>query len=536
MRALGPLALAVLVMLPRLTSAQFGLLDDGLTVQTGREVHGRWASVLHLIPETGRFFPAYWLTYSVIWSVVGTRPLAFFVVNAAVLASLLAMLAHLVRLAGDTRVAVTIAAVAFALSGPAVESFYTLSKAEPLQLAWIALSLLCTATAAARVRGSLGRAGWTAGAGVALLFAHATKETSVVLAPIALGWLVIERRAKPGHPCAARFAASYLGVAIVSAAAFAVLRWRYAALPLGEGWYTRAYAFDAATVGPALFRIMAWLVRDFAFLLPLVAVGLVRDRTRGPLLYASIWMLGWLAVYLPWPATFEYYLLPFTLGAAWVAGIVVGDLWRDRAVTPLAWPTLTACALLWVSAGINAAADARVQLVVDRANGQLVDVLGGLPRDSRVALNMSPINEYHFELPMHLVEMKRRPDIAFARPTTAPGHQGETFLVTPEMANPPRPTVRIALHEAAVRQDRAMLDGLIASGAAERVYETTQRVGILEFGIGRLLCRVAVAPILDPTYCPTERGLIERRTFTYGWQVHRLVHARPIAATMRHGG
>jgi hypothetical protein len=247
-------------------------------------------------------------------------------------------------------------------------------------------------------------------------------------------------------------------------------------------------------------------------------------------------MLGWLAVYLPWPATFEYYLLPFTLGAAWVAGIVVGDLWRDRAVTPLAWPTLTACALLWVSAGINAAADARVQLVVDRANGQLVDVLGGLPRDSRVALNMSPINEYHFELPMHLVEMKRRPDIAFVRPTTAPGHQGETFLVTPEMANPPRPTVRTALHEAAVRQDRAMLDGLIASGAAERVYETTQRVGILEFGIGRLLCRVAVAPIFDPTYCPTERGLIERRTFTYGWQVHRLVHARPIAATMRHGG
>src|SRR5436190_20723467 len=59
----APAALALLVRLPRLASPQFGLLDDGLTLQTGREVIGRWSSVLHLIPETGRFFPAYWLLY-----------------------------------------------------------------------------------------------------------------------------------------------------------------------------------------------------------------------------------------------------------------------------------------------------------------------------------------------------------------------------------------------------------------------------------------------------------------------------------------
>src|ERR671930_507936 len=105
MRALAPLALAALVMLPRLASAQFGRLDDGLTLQMGREVYGRWASVLYLIPETGRFFPAYWLTYSAIWSFVGTRALAFFAVNTLLLAGVLAMLGRLVRLAGGTRVA-----------------------------------------------------------------------------------------------------------------------------------------------------------------------------------------------------------------------------------------------------------------------------------------------------------------------------------------------------------------------------------------------------------------------------------------------
>ena len=66
MWSLAPVALAVLVMLPRLASPQFGLLDDGLTLQTGRQVLGGWVSPLHLIPETGRFFPAYWLAYAVV--------------------------------------------------------------------------------------------------------------------------------------------------------------------------------------------------------------------------------------------------------------------------------------------------------------------------------------------------------------------------------------------------------------------------------------------------------------------------------------
>src|SRR3989449_10729750 len=80
-RWLAPVALAVLVMLPRLASPQFGLLDDGLTLQTGREVIGRWSSVLHLIPETGRVFPAYWLRYSALLGIAGGRPLAFFTGN-----------------------------------------------------------------------------------------------------------------------------------------------------------------------------------------------------------------------------------------------------------------------------------------------------------------------------------------------------------------------------------------------------------------------------------------------------------------------
>src|SRR5262245_55018451 len=115
LRWLAPVAMAVLVMLPRLASPQFGLLDDGLTLQTGRELIGRWSSALHLIPETGRFFPAYWIVYSAIFGVVGIRPLGFFLVNLLLLAGLLAVLMRLVRLCGGTTLQAAAGAVLFAL-------------------------------------------------------------------------------------------------------------------------------------------------------------------------------------------------------------------------------------------------------------------------------------------------------------------------------------------------------------------------------------------------------------------------------------
>ena len=530
--ALGPLALAVIVMLPRLASAQFGLLDDGLTLATGREVHGRWWMVLGLIPETGRFFPAYWLAYSGIWSVVGTRPLAFFTVNVLVLAFLLAMLRRLVRLGGGDRAAVVLACVVFAVCGPAIETFYTLSKAEPLQLAWIVLSLLATAASAADARWSAARIGWVALATIALVLAFATKETAVVLIPIALGWLALEWRSSDVPNGRRRFAATYLLLAVVAASAFAALRWKYAALPLAEGSYTRAYSVQLVTVGPALFRILAWLVRDFAFLLPFVVVGLLRPSTRRATLYALVWMTGWLLIYLPWPATFEYYLLPFALGAALLAGIVGGQAWTARGsrCRRLAWSTLVVSALLWSVATVNVATDARVQLTVDRANADVVRFLGTLPRDSRVALNMTPPNEYYFELPMHLAEIEHRPDVVFVARDALASAPAHAFVLTPELTNQPGPTVRIALYEAGVRRDQESLRTLLSSGA-EPVYRTVREVGITELGIQRLLCRVVVRPVLDPTYCPGDRGLLYRRTFSVGWQVHRV----SIAATMRHG-
>jgi hypothetical protein len=546
-RWFAPLALAGLVMLPRLASPQFGLLDDGLTLQTGHEVIGRWSSALHLIPETGRFFPAYWLVYSAIVGIVGVRPLAFFAVNVVLLAGLLAFLARLVRLGRGTRLQAAVAAVLFALCGPTIEAFYTLSKAEPLQLTWIGVSLLATvasATEAHRTR----RAALIALAAAALLLAHATKETSLVLIPISLGWLAVERwSSRERGPCT-HFAATYVAINLVAAAAFVLLRSYYAPLGLVEGTYTRAYTLDPAVVGAALFRISAWLVRDFAFLLPLLAVTVPsllgrRPAWRRPILYACVWMVGWLAVYLPWPATFEYYLLPFALGAAVLGGTVVGEAWASRSrphsatTRGVAWSVLVASGLLWLVAIVNAVADARVQLTVDRSNADLVDFLASLPSRSRVVLNTG-VNEYFFELPMHLTQIKRRSDIVVEHVTRMPPNRpssADVFMVTAEMANKPGPTVRVALDEPGVRHDNAMLSAAL-TGRAEPVYRAAQHTHLVEVAIHRLLCHITVSSLIDPTYCPSDRGVIDRRIFSYGWQVHRLMRSAADHAETRHDG
>jgi len=532
-RWLAPALLAIVVMLPRLASPQFGLLDDGVTLAAGRETLDRWSSILTLVAETGRFRPAYWLLYSAVFGVVGVRAVAFFVANVLLFMALLGLLARLVRLSGGSSLQAALTVVVFAVCGPAVETFYTLSKAEAFQVLCIGVSLLAAGASASEPRRAR-RVGLGMLAGVALLLACMTKETTLVLIPISLGWIAIERSSGAKRDIGARFATTYAAVGVVAGAVFWMLRWHYS-LPLAEGTYTRAYALQIDTVGPALFRISAWIARDFAFLVPLSGAAVLiarrgRPEWRRQMLYACVWSASWLIVYLPWPATFEYYLLPFAAGAAILAGGIAASLWdmarRDRsiAVRRVAWSTLAASGLLWLAAIGNAAADARVQLTVDRANADLVDFLADLPTGSRIVLNTTEANEYLYEVPLHLAEIKKRPDLRVQHvgeraPADDPPIQ--TFVITPTIADRPALTVRIAVNESGVRRDATRLRAMLRE-RGELVYTTEHHARLVEFALPRLLCPVARSPFADATYCPRDRGIVSARTFSYGWAVHRI--------------
>jgi hypothetical protein len=526
---LAAVVLAALVMLPRLASPQFGLLDDGFMLRAGSQIVGNPSTVLHLMPDTGRFFPAYWLTRAAVFGLVGPRPLAFFVVNVLVFSVLLAVLGRVIVLGGGGWPHVCVALILFAVSGPAVESFYTLSKAEPLQLMWIGVSLLATMRASLSTS-RLVRAGLIAVGFVTLILLYATKETSVVMIPISLGWLALE--ARRDRACG-RFAGTYALLNVAAAVVFAGLRWHSAPLPLGQGWYTRAYSVDMATIGMALFRVSAWLIRDFAFLLPLLAVGcwlLMGDpvASRRLLISAGLWMAGWLIVYLPWPVTFEYFLLPFAFGCAAWGGAVVGKMWDlacDGSSTGrlVAWSVLIATTVLWGLTCVNAIADARIQLSVDRANADLVEFLAGVPTHSRIVINVAYANEYVYELPLHLADVKQRPDLSVtygASALSAPTPAATVFVVTPEIAHQPAPTVRIAPHEPPAQSIAGSPGSLGSRGAL--VYRGHQQTRVLELGVHRMLCRLKTGPFFDATYCPTDRGIVFWRMFSYGWQVHQL--------------
>jgi len=168
----------------------------------------------------------------------------------------------------------------------------------------------------------------------------------------------------------------------------------------------------------------------------------------------------------------------------------------------MAWSVLVASGVLWLPAMVNAAADARIQLAVDRANADVVDFLAGLPSRSRVVLNVTPVNEYLFELPLHLSEIKRRPDVLVVE-HLAPGapSPGEVVVATPEVANQPRPTVRIAPHAAGVSDDRML--SAIRTGRAHLVYRGARQTRIVELGLHRLLCHLPSARAWMPATART---------------------------------
>jgi hypothetical protein len=400
-------------------------------------------------------------------------------------------------------------------------------------LTWVGVSLLAAAASALEPAWPR-RTGAFVLSAVALVFAYATKETAAVVLPVSIAWLAIERVSRERRAAWTRFAATYALLNVVAATVFVVLRWHFAERTLAEGTYTRAYTVRLDTLGPALFRICAWMVRDFVFLVPLLAVAVLAVRRlpsepRRLTLYACVWMVGWLAVYAPWPATFEYYLLPFAFGAAAFAGVVARGLWilcqrpSPRVTRRVAAAALAASALLWLPGVVNAAGDAGVQLVVDRANADLVDFLGRLPRGSRILLNTTYVNEYLHELALHLTELKHRPDIVVQHVGGASGGRAtrDVFVATATIENQPGPTVRIAVHEAGVRGDARRLAEMLGPHGAV-VYASERRVRVVELALHRLLCPLARRPFVDPAYCPGDRGVVHARTFAYGWRVDRV--------------
>jgi hypothetical protein len=530
---LVPLLVCLLLMAPRIASPQFGLLDDGLTLQQAdRILGGSWGEAVSV--QAGRLRPLYWLFPTAVFALGGPNPAWFFVVNALLLVALTAEILWLVRLEGGSRLQASLTGLLFAVAGPTIEAFYTLSKAEGLQLTLVVFSLVCAARYG-RTQKVWGRRAGLLGAAIAGLLALLTKETSIVVLPLSLGWLLLEWLASRGRGATPRlaarqglFVASLVGLPLIAL----IVRSQLAATA-GMEVHTSVYRFTASGFLSSAIRIAGWLLRDFPYLIPLGLALLIlyrrRQVARPPLLLEGLlWIAAWTAVFLPWPFVAEYYLLPAAAGAALVSGAAIDAVWAHRAILGAGsrWAIMILLALAAVgllTTAPNNLTSARIQLAVDSANAEaLQGIAQVLPRGARLVVNLQEHREYFDMIVLYLTQRLSRADLQIEAldPTQGPSlddADGETYVLTPIVAGTPYFTVRVGVGE---DDARAWNDSLLQwAGDNLVLVQRTRR----EFGRVNVDLPEALCPVLRRSvFCATPRPVVHSGRFTFGWDLYAM--------------
>lgn len=517
--ALGLIGLCCVLLLPRLLSPHFGLLDDPRTLVTTRQIlQGIWPVSFDV--DAGRFRPLYWFYLSLLYGLAGEHPLGWFLANLALLVIICLLLWQwIAQRSGNGRLGL-LAAVFFALSGPVVENFYTLSKGEPLQLLFTLGALVILAHPSER-RG--GRSWLLASAFFWL--ANAVKETALIMIPITAGWALLswlrERRFKVTPELHSALAALLAGVGFFFARAASL------SVSLTGGTYTNAYAITVSTIQASLIRWAGWLMRDFLYLLPVALFLAYRLITQKPFAHtplaldALVWMAGWMIVFLPWAYTVEYYMLPFAAGAAWLAAIGVEAMLETLSSTwnGKRWAGISLCValLLLLSTLPNNLTNARIQLAVDEANAHTLRTLAEtLPKGARLWINIQDPNEYYEQLHTYLVDLYGRTDLQIAPFQSSRVGEVPFYVALPFIENQPRLSVRLGVYEPTQRLWNQSLVSVLQAPTTQSVVHQERAFHLLNLNVPRLLC--FALPSLN--YCTYPEPLLDMRRFAYGWDVY----------------
>ena len=530
-----PILVAILFMIPRLASSQFGFLDDAATLKYGRELTHNFHSLLGIftaIGDTGRFIPFYWLYYSFVYWLGWANPLIFYLSNTVALIVGAGTIVLFMRFRGASPLQASAAGILLVLSGPVLETFYTNSQEGAPQMALLGASfLLLAAYSAAKT----GVQRLVIGLGMFLVFlgADCSMETSVAMCAVAIAWYASARlrlNAADDKLIAPTIAAMTV-TALFAAFAWYLLRAHFLHLPITGGTYTSGYKLEWHQILNTGSGWLSLLFRDFPYLLPLsipmLVLSLQKKQTQTRLIIDSLlWVSAWVAIYLPWQSALEYYMMPCAIGCAIFGGVAVGQIWTLLCTSRRLWVRATAClaALLLVLACVNNWTNARYQMTMDRSNMALIDYLATLPPNSKVLINIQDPNEYEYEIGVHLVELKGRSDITvdyFRLQTPTPEEASSVYYaVTPIVENEPHPSVRYGLYGGGATQWRRVLRDFIGA-RPEMVYRDENQMRIADFGLHRLLC-----PLVGPSrglYCNVPRPFIDGRVLTYGWSVFRVV-------------
>jgi hypothetical protein len=520
-------------MWPRIDSAQFGLLDDGATLRMAQTLSIKPLSAFSFQKSAGRFFPAYWLENTLIYQFARFSPRRWYLANFLILLLSTWGIYWLVRLRAGTVLQSMLAGLFYCLSAATVESFYTLSKAERLSLLWLLAGTILVILSG-RIKNRLSRIGITFVAFLAFLIAYMSKEPTIVTVGIMGGWLATAWLIKtPGQdqldlPAAKKL---FLLQVIVTAMIF-VGRTVFVSPDFTAGAYASNYQFDLRAVIDQLWRWLGRFVRDYLYILPLM-LGLLNREIRSRVnlrlvLDGTIWMAGWLVIFLPWNVLEAYHTLPFTLGASIVAGMCAGAAMQvlygneSRSISRVSASLGLVCALiLGQFTLVNNIYLARTQLLYDLVNSRMMNFLGKTPRKSSVYFNIPP-TEYITETARQLDIEKGRGDLTiggfqFQRPQ---GIQPlRYYVITPVTDNMFLPNVRNSVNEIGAKNWDACFKASINEQVAPE-YSVSRRLRWIDFGFNRLLDNIGLKDLLS--YHLKTLPFLAAGEMKYGWEVYKL--------------
>ena len=170
----------------------------------------------------------------------------------------------------------------------------------------------------------------------------------------------------------------------------------------------------------------------------------------------------------------RYYLLPFSLGAAVLTGLLAREVMEASAeANPARVFIVRGCGVLAVFLVLltlpNNLSNAGIQLSVDKANAAMLEYVAETrPKDGLVQINIRAEIEYLWQIGPMLHTAYHRPDlIVEPYPTegAAPA-QGlrPMLIVSPFIENVPYPSVRLGIPEQASRGWEADLQARLANG------------------------------------------------------------------------
>jgi hypothetical protein len=532
--SLIPFIIVVVIMVPRLHSAQFGLLDDGANLADVRAIlQGDLSMSLDL--QAGRFRPLYWFYFLLIYVLAGANPFWFFFAHTIVFLILILEIRLLMKHMKADTWQIFFTSTIFIFTIPIIENFYTLSKGETSQLAFILAAVLCLEKLKETTNN---RSRWKYGilSFITILSATLVKETAYIMVLVAILWAGYIYWKRDSFKKTERSAYTvFLGALFASIAVFFVLRAVWGAPPVTEGAYTANYLFSWEAL---LNRVARWTTLigfyfNYVFTLSIIIyIVIIKKAICGPqhklyLYQWGTWMLCWIIVLIPWEFAEVYYLLPFSLGLSLIIGLLIPCVYQvikqcekkvQRIMIALSGITI----VLFLFTLTHYRTHALTQLTFDRINNELLIETSSIASEyTEVFTAMDAPNEYvrniFFFLEEEFWPSRIIYDFVSMRTLESLHFSSEAILLVPYIENQPRLLLRAGVEEEFTMR---WSDNVIQTMQEHKTPLRQMRGG---FRIMNINLPVIICPILgERGFCTNPDPFLDTRQFSFGWDIFQI--------------